>query len=159
MLKIYLTYFRFITDLKSLPFESNFLAALQVEYDDYEVTEDRKNELRNKGSSLIYQWKYELLVYKDDPLTNETAYHLSDTIDQADCEHWFDIRELKITASKFKKFCHNILAILEVNNWFQLNDPLVKTFVKNQSFHHSSSSTEVYKSIIMCKLQIFDLII
>ena len=116
----YLNYFRFITDLKTLPFESNFLAALQVEYDDYEVTEDRKNELRNKCSSLIYQWKYELLVYKDDPLTNETAYHLSDTIDQADCEQWFDIRELKITASKFKNFCHNILAILKVNNWFYL---------------------------------------
>ena len=101
-----------------MPFESNFLAALQIEYDDYEVTEDRKNELRNKGNSLVYQWKYELLVYKDDPLTNETAYHLSDTIDQADCDHWFDIRELKITASKFKNFCHNILAILQVNNKF-----------------------------------------
>ena len=101
--------------MKTLPFESNFLAALQIEYDDYEVTEDRKNELRNKCNSLIYQWKYELLVYKDDPLTNETAYHLSDTIDQADCEFWFDIRELKITASKFKNFCHNILAILQVN--------------------------------------------
>ena len=110
----YVAYFRFITDLKTLPFESNFLAALQIEYDDYEVTEDRKNELRNKCNSLIYQWKYELLVYKDDPLTNETAYHLSDTIDQADCELWFDIRELKMTASKFKNFCHNILAILQV---------------------------------------------
>ena len=101
--------------MKTLPFESNFLAALQIEYDDYEVTEDRKNELRNKCNSLIYQWKYELLVYKDDPLTNETAYHLSDTIDQANCQQWFDIRELKITASKFKNFCHNILAILQVN--------------------------------------------
>lgn len=87
----------------------NFLKALKVKYDDYELSEEEKTNLKMNMDYHDKNMRDLMDQYRTDELSNEFCLHLADTIEQSkdkDSE-WLKAKRYVIGASGCKEFATN----------------------------------------------------
>ena len=96
-------------------FLSNWDSIFQIEYDDYEVSDERKKVIQE----LKMQWLSNMLEnlecspYEKDKLSNNSAFHITGTEEQSMNDQWFSERNFRITASVFHEFAKNPMGFLK----------------------------------------------
>ena len=97
----------FIKDLQIANLNTMWQQLLVFEYEDFELTHERKEILQKQVKDVVHHFKENLEPYIQDPKTNDQAVHISGTEEQSECELWKQARHLRVTASKIKDFANN----------------------------------------------------
>lgn len=94
----------FLRNLQSLPHDTMFGKLLEFKYEDYELSPERKNVLKNLSTMVEDVLNDDVRRYGSDPLSNECAVHVSGSESQAESDIWQTARKFRITASTLKHF-------------------------------------------------------
>ena len=100
--------FDFIKDIQAssakLGYQSNWDPTLKITYEDYNLSDQRKNELLQLTDQFILNLASS--VNKEQNRIG-TGIHLNNTLNQSLNDEWFYQRKYRVTASKFLEFSRN----------------------------------------------------
>jgi hypothetical protein len=97
----------FVHNLKKMETYPMWLDIIDIIYDDYEVDEDRQAVLKSLSQDFLEALRVQLEVAPYDPFSNDSSVHFGATIDQANCDLWSELRQHRVTASRFQDFLRN----------------------------------------------------
>ena len=93
-------------------FMSNWDSVFKITYDDYEITDERREIIQVLKMQWLTNMLENLESYDNDRLSNLSSFHITGTEDQSMSEQWFNERNYRVTASVFHDFAKNSVSFL-----------------------------------------------
>ena len=130
-------------------FLSNWDSVFQISYENYEVTEERKEIIQDLKIQWLSNMFESLERFGNDDLTNDSAFHITGTEDQSNNDKWFSERKYRITASVFQDFAGNCIGFIK-KFWESTKVPETKSILYGRS--HEKDAIEAFEKKFNCSV-------
>ena len=91
-----------------LGYQSCWDSVVKIIYEDYDVSDERKVSLCKLRDDFLESLEIQLTNLSEDPLLSSPAgKHITSTIEQSQCEEWYALRKIRVSASIMLAFTKN----------------------------------------------------
>jgi hypothetical protein len=127
----------FIDDLGKMSEKSMWHDVLSIQYEDFELKDDRLAILEDLSNQLWNNLASDISSAPVDKFSNDNAVHFGQTIAQAASNDWHSLRKLRVTASVFYEFVKNPMTMTRKMLWEERPDlskiPAIKWGLENEA--------------------------